>query len=195
MAQRVATEYKNVVLELKPTELQSFITLFNTPDFHPEVRVFENGETELVLHDNGQEIPLTFKWMGTHYHFEGAYTIYNLKLANQMRIAVRQFRGTAIAHRVFSGYTMIYYYLDGTVIRIVEEKKGVLTLVFEYKDTAGELQRLYESRGTEYEISWIRVYIDQLLDLRNRRGVINASTNEIDHRLQELAHRLFVLEA
>lgn len=195
MAQRVATEYKNVVLELKPTELQSFITLFNNPDFNPEVRIYENGEKELVLHDNGEEIPLTFKWLGTFYYFEGEYTIRNLKLANQMRVAVRKYKGTAIAHRIFPDYTMIYTYRGGNVIRIIEEKKGVLTLVFEYKDTAGELQRLYESRGAEDEIAWIRLYIDQLLDLRNRNDVLKMTTTEIDRRLLELTQQLFVLEA
>ena len=195
MAQRVATEYKKVVLELKPTELQSFITLFSNPEFNPEVRVYENGEKEIVLHDNGEEIPLSFKWLGTCYHFEGDYTIRNLKLANQMRVAVRKFKGTAIAHRIFPDYTMIYTYKDGNVIRIIEEKKGVLTLVFEYKDTAGELQRLYESRGAEDEITWIHLCIDQLLDLRNRNNVLNMATKEIDCRLLELTKQLFVLEA
>jgi hypothetical protein len=122
MAQRVATEYKNVVLELKPTELQSFITLFNNPEFNPEVRIYDNGERELVLHDNGEEIPLTFKWVGNCYHFEG------------------------------------------------------------------------ESMGAEDEISWIRLYIDQLLDLRNRTVKLK-DIKEIDEQLLALSKRLFVLEA
>jgi len=194
MAQRVATEYKNVVLELKPTELQSFITLFNNPEFNPEVRIYDNGERELVLHDNGEEIPLTFKWVGNCYHFEGEYIIRNLKLANQMRMAVRKFKGTAIAHRIFPDFTMIYTYRDGKVVQIMEEKKGVLTLVFEYKDTAGELQRMYESMGAEDEISWIRLYIDQLLDLRNWTVKLK-DIKEIDEQLLALSKRLFVLEA
>jgi hypothetical protein len=111
-----------------------------------------------------------------------------------MRLAVRKFKGTAVAHRIFPDFTMIYTYRDGNVIRIIEEKKGVLTLVFEYKDTAGELQRLYESRGAEDEITWIRLYIDQLLDLRNRTDVLN-TIQEIDRRLLELTQQLFVLEA
>lgn len=195
MAQRVATEYKKVVLELKPTELHSFISLFGAPEFHSEICVLENGETELVLHDNEEEIPFSFKWMGTHYHFEGAYTIHNLKLANQMRMAVRKFKGTAIAHRIFPGYTMTYTYLDGNVVRITEEKKGIVSLVYEYKDTTGELQKMYESRIAEDEISWIRIYIDQLLDLRNKSSMLSLSTKNIDQQLHELSHRLFVLEA
>lgn len=195
MAQRVATEYKNVVLELKPTELQYFITLFSNSEFNPEVRIYENGEKELVLNDNGEEIPLSFKWSGSCYHFEGDYIIRNLKLANQMRLAVRKFKGTAVANRIFPGYTMIYTYRGGKVIRIIEEKKGVLTLVFEHKDTAGALQRLYESRGAEDEIAWIRLYIDQLLDLRIRNDALNMTTKKIDVRLLELTQQLFVLEA
>lgn len=196
MAQRVATEYKKLVLELSTLQLQSFIEMFEHAEYGTHVRVFENGETEVVLLDKGRELPLSFKLIGHDmYTCEGQYTIHDAKLANQMRLAVRKFKGCGIAHRLYPTYTMVYEYEAGRVKKIVEQREGQEKLVFEYKDTLGDMQRLFEACGVEDEIAWSRLQIDQLLDLRNKRAAQCLSTAEIDRRLAELSKQLFVLEA
>ncbi|MBN6189332.1 non-ribosomal peptide synthetase module [Aneurinibacillus sp. BA2021] len=195
MAQRVATEYKKLVLELSTLQLQSFIEMFQSGEFTTEVRVFENGEKEIVLFDRESIIPLSFKRVGATYTFEGGYTIRDAKLANHMRQAVRRFKGTAVVHRVYSSYTMIYHYKEGKVMKIIEQKGDSQSLVFEYQDTAGDLQRLFEARGVEDQIAWLRIQIDQLLDFRNCRLAAHLSTAEVDLQLKELSHQLFVAEA
>ncbi|MCI1695523.1 non-ribosomal peptide synthetase module [Aneurinibacillus aneurinilyticus] len=195
MAQRVATEYKKLVLELSTWQLQSFIEMFQNTEFETEVRVYDNGEKEIVLYDRGGEIPLSFKLVGGMYTFEGGYTIRDIKLANHMRQAVRRFKGTAVVHRMYPTYTMIYHYQEGKVMRIIEQKGDGQTLVFEYRDTVGDLQRLYESRGVEDQIAWLRVYIDQLLDFRNQRQAAHLPTEDVDRQLADLSHQLFMLEA
>ncbi|GED17785.1 hypothetical protein SAMN04487909_1383 [Aneurinibacillus migulanus] len=195
MAQRVATEYKKLVLELSTWQLQSFIEMFQNTEFETEVRVYDNGEKEIVLFDRGGEIPLSFKLIGDMYTFEGGYTIRDAKLANHMRQAVRRFKGNAVVHRMYPTYTMIYHYQEGKVMRIIEQKGDGQTLVFEYRDTIGDLQRLYESRGVEDQIAWLRVHIDQLLDFRNRRQAAHLPTRDVDRQLADLSHQLFMLEA
>ncbi|MED0735899.1 non-ribosomal peptide synthetase module [Aneurinibacillus thermoaerophilus] len=195
MAQRVATEYKKLVLELSTWQLQSFIEMFQCAEFETEVRVYDNGEKEIVLFDREKEIPLSFKLIGNMYTFEGRYTIRDAKLANQMRQAVRRFKGDAVVYRVYPTYTMIYHYKEGKVMKIIERKGDSETLVFEYRDTVGDLQRLYEAQGAEDQIAWLRVHIDQLLDFRNQRQAAHLPTEEVDRQLATLSHQLFVLEA
>jgi hypothetical protein len=195
MAQRVATEYKKLVLELSTWQLQSFIEMFQGEDFETEVRVYDNGETEIVLCDKEGKIPLSFKLIGNLYTFEGGYTIRDAKLANHMRQAVRRFKGTAVVHRMYPTYTMIYHYREGKVMKIIEQKGDKETLVFEYRDTIGDLQRLYEAQGVEDQIAWLRMHIDQLLDFRNQRQAAHLPTGEVDRQLAELSHQLFIVEA
>ncbi|BAU28333.1 hypothetical protein DFP93_101413 [Aneurinibacillus soli] len=196
MAQRVATEYKKLVLELSTLQLQSFVGMFDHAEFSTQVRIFENGETEVVLLDKGMELPLSFKRIGHDtYTCEGQYKIYDAKLANQMRMAVRKFKGCGIVHRLYPTYTMVYEYTGGHVMRIMEQKDGQERLVFEYKDTLGDMQRLFEACGVEDRIDWTRLHIDQLLDLRNQRITDGLSTEDVDHQLTELSQQLFMMEA
>jgi hypothetical protein len=195
MAQRVATNYQNLVLELSAGQLQSFFEMFQGAQLATEVRVYDNGEKEIVLFDRGEEIPLSFKLVGNRYTLEGGYTIRDAKLANHMRQAVRRFKGSGVVHRVYPTYTMIYHYHEGKVMKIIEQKGDSQHLVFEYRDTLGDLQRLYEAQGVEDQIAWLKVHIDQLLDFRNQRQAVQLPTEEVDRQLAELSHQLFVLEA
>lgn len=196
MAQRVATEYKKLVLELSALQLQSFIEMFDRAEFSTQVRVFDNGETEVVLLDKGMELPLSFKRMGHDtYTCEGQCKIYDAKLANQMRLAVRKFKGCGIVHRLYPTYTMVYEYAGGHVMKIVEQKDGQERLVFAYKDTLGDMQRLFEACGVEDAIDWTKLHIDQLLDLRNQRITQGLSTKGVDRQLAELSKQLFTMEA
>ena len=89
---------------------------------------------------------------------------------------------------------MMYYYQEGRVRKIVEYSRDSYKLVFEHKDTAGRLQRLYHNNDVEQEISGIQESINALLD---SRFVTNdpVVVNQIDDQLREHSRRLFVLEA
>ncbi|MGV2686377.1 non-ribosomal peptide synthetase module, partial [Clostridium perfringens] len=64
-----------------------------------------------------------------------------------------------------------------------------------YKNTAGELQRLFNSNEAEKEIESIQHHINMLLDQRIAAGNDNLITKTIDERLRRFNQRLFVLEA
>ncbi|RXT15298.1 non-ribosomal peptide synthetase module [Ammoniphilus sp. CFH 90114] len=191
MAQRVATMYKQVKLELSPHQLKEFVKLFETHHTSTQIRVFENGDTEMILFDNGNEIPLVFHPLGPHYCFEGSFVVKDLQLANTMRKAVQECKGHALVHRLYHKHIMEYHYAYGNVVKIQEIRGEKTKLIFEYKDTIGALTRLFQERGVEDQIAWVRLQIDQLLDLRMK--VTNKQ--EIDTRLKELTQELFILEA
>jgi len=191
MAQRVATVYKQVKLELSPHQLKEFVRLFETHHNTTQIRVFENGDTEMILFDHGNEIPLVFHPLGPHFIFEGSFTLKDLKLANTMRKAVQECKGHALVHRLYHKHVMEYQYSYGSVIKIQEIRNDSTKLVYEYKDTIGDLTRLYQQRGVEDQIAWVRLQIDQLLDYRMK----TEDKITIDEKLQSLAHELFVLEA
>ena len=191
MAQRVATMYNKVKLELSPHQLKDFVKLFESHHNSTQIRVFENGDTEMILFDNGNEIPLVFHPLGPHYIFEGSFVVKDLQLANTVRKAVQECKGHALVHRLYQKHIMEYHYAYGNVVKIQEIRGENTKLVYEYKDTIGNLTRLYSERGVEDEIAWVRLQIDQLLDLRMKA----THTEEIDARLKELTQELFILEA
>jgi uncharacterized protein (UPF0305 family) len=89
---------------------------------------------------------------------------------------------------------MIYHYEDGKVRRIVESTSEGNRIVFEYKDTRGELERHYRSNFVEKEIMLVQSAINELLDLRNQSND-DEQIAEIDERLRQATHQLFVMEA
>jgi hypothetical protein len=159
-----------------------------------QVKVLENGNQEVVLQDDGGlEIVLPFERVAGRYVCEGSCIITNPKLVNAMRKAVATYRGSAIVKRLYTGYTMIYHYEQGTVRRIVENKNGSEHVVYEYKDTVGELERLFRKREVEREIARTYEEIDRMLDLRNELKPLKLE-DHIDERLQRLTQKLFSLE-
>jgi hypothetical protein len=193
MAQRIATEYKQIQLELTNQQLQAFINFFKAKNFPTEVRVFDNGDTEFILFDKGSEIPLAFRNIGYLFHYEGSYVIKDTELASTMQKAVHDFKGHALVHRIYDNYVMEYHYQYGNVTKIIERKSSGSRLVFEYNDPALHLSLLFAEQGVEDEIAWIKLQIDMLLDQRTRaKGVMLRS---IDEKLRELTKELFIAEA
>ncbi|MNJ77524.1 hypothetical protein D3C77_750440 [compost metagenome] len=88
----------------------------------------------------------------------------------------------------------MYYYQEGRVRKIVEYSRDSYKLVFELKDTVGELQRVFHNNDVEQEIARIHKNINSLLDLRFVTGDI-ARMTQIDDELRQHSRRLFVLEA
>ncbi|GKU75740.1 non-ribosomal peptide synthetase module [Paenibacillus sp. L3-i20] len=196
MAKRLATEYVNAKLQLKHEEMARFITFMEDQQLRLQVLVLDNGNQELVLQDvaGREEVRLTFERQQDYYVCELSCRLVEPRLTNAMRKAVSAYRGNAIVNRIYSHYTMIYYYRNGAVHKIVESIASGERVVFEHKDTLGQLERVFNSRLVEREIGLINGAVNELLDLRNQT-IDRAEIAEIDGRLKELTHKLFVLEA
>lgn len=195
MAMRLATEYVKTCLKLSEAEMDQFIRMFVEHGASLQVKVLENGNQEIVLPDDaGQEIVLSFeKEMGL-YVCRGTCRITNKNLVNAMRKAVSVFKGDAVVHRIYESYIMEYTYAKGAVMRIVEKTAETEKLIYEYRNTLGQLEQLFRSNTAELEITTVKSQINGLLDLRNQ--IENKGIREqIDERLQKLTHQLFVLEA
>lgn len=196
MAKRLATEYVNAKLQLTSDEMTKFICFMEDQQLRLQVLVLDNGNQELVLHDTAgrEEVRLTFERQKDYYVCELSCRLVAPKLTNAMRKAVSAFRGNAIVNRIYSHYTMIYHYRNGTVQKITESSEAGERVVFEHKDTLGQLERVFRSRLVEREIGLIHGAVNELLDLRNQTKV-PAELTEIDERLTELTRKLFILEA
>ncbi|RJX41438.1 non-ribosomal peptide synthetase module [Paenibacillus pinisoli] len=196
MAKRLATEYVNAKLQLNQEEMTRFIAFMEDQQLRMQVLVLDNGNQELLLHDiaGREQVRLTFERRQDYYVCELSCRLVEPKLTNALRKAVTAFRGNAIVNRIYSHYTMIYHYRNGAVQKIVESSEAGERVVFEHKDTLGQLERVFRSRLIEREIGLIQGAVNELLDLRNQT-VDRAEIATIDQRLTELTHKLFVLEA
>jgi hypothetical protein len=195
MAQRLATEYVKTCLVLAETELSQLLHLFQSNNLPFKVKVLDNGDQEIFFEDaSGTGIVLMFARKLGKYVLEGSCRFTDLRMANAMRKAILQFKGDAVAHRIYEYYTLEYVYRSGAVVKITEHSANGERLIFELKDTIGELAERFYDNWVEGQIQWVRVEINEWLDRRN-----NCSDDEqrlrIDERLKELAHVLFVLEA
>lgn len=196
MAKRLATEYVNAKLQLKHEEMSRFIALMEDGQLRLQVLVLDNGNQELLLRDAAgrEEVRLAFERQKDYYVCELSCRIVEPRLANALRKAVSAFRGNAIVNRIYSHYTMIYHYNNGTVRKIVESSESGERVVFEHKDTPQQLERVFRSRLIEREIGLVQGAVNELLDLRNQT-TDRAEIVTIDQKLSELTHKLFVLEA
>ncbi|MFD2612546.1 non-ribosomal peptide synthetase module [Paenibacillus gansuensis] len=195
MAQRLATVYVKTSLILTEAEMSKFTQLFAEQQMNLQVKVLDNGNQELALEDDAaQDCILTFERVGNRYRFSGSCRITNPKLANAMRKAVAQFKGDAIVHRIYTGYTMVYHYEQGTAVQIIECKDGSEKLVYEYKDTLGSLQKLFDRIDVEAAIQVTHIEINDLLDERNACATEDEKS-AIDLKLGALTQKLFALEA
>lgn len=196
MAQRLATEYVKARLQLTEEEMSKFVRFFGDQQVRLQVRVLDGGNQELVLEDDAgkEEIRLTFERQDNLYVSVLSCRLVYPKLTNAMRKAVSMFKGDAVVNRIYLNYTMIYYYVRGAVHKIVESSKGQHRIVFEWKDTVGQLERRFVSQAVEREIATIQNAINELLDLRNQAKQAHEIAG-IDERLRELTRMLFVLEA
>ncbi|WP_127529734.1 non-ribosomal peptide synthetase module [Paenibacillus kobensis] len=196
MAQRLATQYVKAKLQLSVEEMSRFVRFFEDQQIRYGVKVLENGNQEVVLEDlaGREEIRLVFERHQDVYVCVLSCRLVHPGLTNAMRKAVAAFRGDAIVNRIYSNYTMIYHYNKGQVRRIVESAGGTERIVFEHKDTLGQLERQFRTTIIEREIEMVQGTINELLDLRNQT-VDEGQLQDIDLRLREATHQLFVLEA
>ena len=195
MAQRLATEYVKASLALTETEMTQLERMLMDQGIEFRVKVLDNGNQQLVFHEgSGAEVIISFEHRAGIYVSEGSYRLNTMPLANIMRRAVSAFKGNAIVNRIYSNFTMVYYYERGIVVKIVEMNEQYQKTIYEYKNTAGRLEQLFNDQQIEYEIMMVRDRINQLLDERIHT-VHTTERSQIDTRLTELTYQLFVLEA
>jgi hypothetical protein len=196
MAGRIATEYVNAVLTLPEADMPKLIALCNAQQLRLQVVVMDNGNQELLLEEaaGGESLRLTFERVGARYRCSLSCRVVQPKLTNTLRKLVSSFKGDAIVNRIYQGFTMVYHYRQGSVVRIAECKGGVSRTVYEYRDTAGLLEAQFKRRSIEEEIAGIWQAVNELLDLRNRVQD-EARLREIDERLRHHSRLLFYLEA
>lgn len=194
MAQRLATEYVKTCLQLTEVELSKFINKFSEYGVTLQIHVLENGNQEVVFQDDkDQEINFSFEQESGNYVCSGNCRLRDTRLVNLMRKAVTEYKGSATVNRIYTNYMVVYQYERGAVVRIEEVKNGSRKLIYQYKDTLGQLEQIFLSQTAEQEIESIRGQINHLLDIRNdlKETMILA---DIDERLRKLTHRLFILE-
>jgi len=196
MAKRLATEYVDAKLQLTKDELVRFVQMFEEQEIHQQVLVLDNGNQELVLEDvaGKEEVRITFERQHGLYVCKLTCRLVGPRLTNAMRKAVAAFRGNAIVNRIYSNYTMVYHYINGSVHKIVERTASGDRLIFQHKNTARELERVFRSRLVEREIGLVNHAVNELLDLRNQTKDAG-EIGKIDERLAQLTKQLFVLEA
>jgi hypothetical protein len=196
MAHRVATEYVNANLTVSEAEMPRLIALCETQQLHLQVFVLDNGNQEVVLEDDagGESIRLTFERMNGNYRCSLTCRVMKPKLTNTLRKLVSSFQGDAVVNRIYQGFTMVYHYMQGSVIRIVECNGGLFRTVFEHRHPLGRLEAQFELCSVEEEISKLREAVNELLDqritIRNPAGL-----EEVDQRLKYHSRLLFALEA
>jgi hypothetical protein len=196
MAQRVATEYVNASLSLTEAEMPRLISLCEIQQLRLQVFILDNGNQEVVLEEDagGESIRLTFERMNGEYRCVLTCRVVQPKLTNALRKLVASFKGDAVVNRIYPTYTMVYHYIRGAVVRIVESNGSLLRTVFEQRDTLGILESQYYLCSVEEEISRLRGSVNQLLDIRNETKEPELIV-EIDQRLKYHSRLLFALEA
>jgi hypothetical protein len=196
MAQRVATEYVNASLSLTEAEMPRLISLCEIQQLRLQVFILDNGNQEIVLEDDagGESIRLTFERVGGEYNCILTCRVVQSKLTNTLRKLVSSFKGDAVVNRIYPGYTMVYHYIRGTVVRIVESNGIHLRTIFEYRDTLGRLESQFKLCSVEEEINRLLGSVNELLDIRNQLKDPQHIA-EIDQSLKYHSRLLFALEA
>ncbi|MBP2000419.1 hypothetical protein J2Z69_001450 [Paenibacillus shirakamiensis] len=195
MAQRIATEYINASLQLSEVQMAEFIHTVGDPHVRQRIKVLDGGGQEVVLvDDEGEELHLPFDRRDGYYVCNASFRLVKPRITNVVRRLFAAFKGSGIVSRIYEGTNVIYHYEAGRV-RKIEEHHGVSTrLVYEYKNTVEELNRLFCSNEVELEIYQIQRGINELLDQRfkplNEQDIM-----QIDHQLTLYTQRLFALEA
>lgn len=195
MAHRLATEYVNATMQMTDVQMNQFLQSTMTSQINFRVKVMDGGGQEILLEDeSGEEVHLPFERKDGFYVCELSCRLVTLQLTNAVRKLFSAYKGSGKVNRIYRGFIMSYDYQEGNVKRIAQLAEDACSLVYEYKNTTGELQRLFNSNETEKEIESIHRKINDLLD--QRIAALTASVIEgIDTQLRQYNQRLFVLEA
>ncbi|MBB6633889.1 non-ribosomal peptide synthetase module [Cohnella thailandensis] len=196
MAERVATEYINANLKLTEAEMPALFALSESQQLRLQVFVLDTGNHELVLQDDteGESLRLNFERVDGMYVCVLSCRVFKPKLTGFLRKLVSTFKGDAVVNRIYTGFTMVYHYIQGKVVRIAECKGDAVRTVFEQRNALGLMEEQFKRRNVEQEIGIVRGAVNELLDRRNQAGSAQ-EIDEIDERLKHHSRLLFALEA
>jgi len=196
MAHRVATEYVHANLTIPAADMPRLASLIEAQQLKLQVFVLENGNQEFALEDrvSGESVRLTFERCEENYRCRLTCRVVQPGLTNMLRRMVQIYRGDAVVHRIYVGFTMVYHYRNGSVVHIAECKDGAARTVFELHDPIGRLEAQFSLRSVEEEIDQLRLAVNQLLDQRNMMRDEERMAG-IDRQLRQHSKLLFMLEA
>lgn len=195
MAQRLATEYVNVTLQMTEFQMNQFLLTADTCYISHRVKVAGGGEQVIVLEEaGGEEVRLTVENKHGIYVCTLSCRVVNAHLNNAVRKLFVTYKGTGTVNRIYKGFTMIYYYERGSVRRISEWTASGSKLIYQHKHSLSEIVDVYKSDAIEREINELRRKADGLLDHRNQVQS-NKELAEIDRELTSIAKNMFYLEA
>lgn len=196
MAQRrLSTEYVNATLQLTEFQMNQFLRSADTSYISHRVKVLGAGEQEIVLEAaGGEEVHLSFARNGGLHVCVLSCRVVNPHLNNAVRKLFITYKGTGTVNRVYKGFTMNYYYEQGSVRQISEVTERGNKLIYQYQYSVAEMLRLYQCDLIEQEITALRLKADQLLDAR-RLADGDTGLAEIDRNLKQISLRLVQLEA
>ncbi|MCQ4088187.1 non-ribosomal peptide synthetase module [Saccharibacillus sp. JS10] len=195
MVQRLATEFIKAHFVLPENQWSTLTRQLQNLQIKYRMGWLDNGMQAIVLEDgSGESIILSLR---RHRHLllcEFSFRLVDPQLTHLIRQLFIAFKGSGTVRRIYPGFTMLDFYTEGEVRRIIEFTPGSTRLVFEHRDGLPELQYRYALTHIEYEIACVRAQIDRLLDQRlNTREP--EMIQQIDTLLQKEAFRLFVWEA
>lgn len=195
MAQRLATEYVNAILQMTEFQMNQFLLTADTSFISHRVKILGSGEQEVVLEEaGGEEVHLSFQRKGSIYTCSLSCRVVNPHLNNAVRKLFVTYKGSGTVNRIYIGFTMMYYYEAGSVRQITELTPGGSKLVYQYKHSVTEMMRLYQSDVVEREIEGLRCEVNSLLD-RRKGNIAAEELLLIDSSLAAISRRLFQLEA
>lgn len=196
MAHRVATEFVNVNLTVPTAEMPRLVRLCELQQLRLQVFVLDGGNQEVALEDSesGESVRMTFEFADNEYRCRLTCRIVKPRLTNVIRKMVQMFRGDAVVNRIYAGFTMVYHYRKGAVVRIAECKNGSVRTVYEHRDPIGKLEAKFQLRTVEDEIDRLKQSVNELLDQRNMVSD-RVQIDEIDKALRLHSRMLFILEA
>lgn len=195
MANRIATEYVKATMQMTDNQMDQFLQRTTASQIQHRVKVMDGGGQEIVLEgDSGEEVHLPFQLKDGMYVCELSCRLVTPSLTNAVRNIFAAHKGTGRVNRIYRGFIMSYDYQNGTVQRISQWTEDSCSVVYAAKNTAGELQLLFNSDTAEREIEVVRRKVNELLDQR-LAAAGTPQTEEIDEALRQCHRRLFVLEA
>lgn len=198
MAKRLATEFVITSLQLTEAEMSEFLRWLSREKLSASIKVVQNGNQEFVLEEGQDEEPfvLPLEFDQGRYWIAGRFRITNLKLANLLCRAITRFKGDSRVFRIYPDVVVVTRYMQGSVVRIVEQCGQSQTLVYASKRVPEELirlEQLFNRRRAEDEIQSARSEINRLLD-RRLATKDPLELKPIDRKLTDLNHHLFILE-
>jgi hypothetical protein len=195
MAQRLATEYVKATLQMTEFQLNQFLLSADTFYISHRVKVLGGGGQEIVLEEaGGEEVHLPFERKGSMFVCTLSCRVINPHLNNAVRKLFVTYKGTGTVNRIYKGFTMSYYYVEGSVRKISEVTPSGSKLIYQHKHTVAEMIKLFRSDAIEQEIASLRHKVNRLLDARNATSKLS-DVEEIDGELALITERLFQLEA